>query len=116
MLRVLLLLLNTTGVPRLTYRLMLDRRVPLRLKLILPAALAYVISPIDLLPHILPGIDDLVVSVVALATFLLKAPRDVVIEHIRGSRGRPPPNGRQSPTVIEGSYHVVEEDDKAGKA
>ncbi len=116
MLRVLLLLLNMTGVPRLTYRLMLDRRVPLRLKLIVPAALAYVISPIDLFPHILPGIDDLIVSIVALGTFLAKAPRDVLIEHIRGGRERPTEDGRPTNTVIEGSYRIVEDDDKARKA
>ena len=43
MLRGLFYLLSMTGIPRLIFRLMLDRRVPLRLKLLLPAAIAYII-------------------------------------------------------------------------
>ena len=71
-----------TGVPRLVFRLLLDGRVPLRLKLILPAALAYLISPFDVLPDlIVPGlghVDDLLVILAALGLFLGMAPREVV--------------------------------------
>ena len=85
MIRGVLLLLNMTGVPRLTYRLMLDGRVPLRLKLILPAALVYLISRIDIIPDSVPvigRIDDVVVILVSLAVFLGLAPRDIVLEHL----------------------------------
>ena len=114
------MLLNMTGVPRLVLGLMADRRVPLGLKLILPAALAYIISPIDLVPDMLPvlfpvlgRIDDVLVAVLSLALFLSMAPKEVVWEHLHGGKGRSPQSGASEPgTVIEGSYRVVDEDEK----
>jgi uncharacterized membrane protein YkvA (DUF1232 family) len=99
-----------TGVPRLVFRLMLDPRVPLRLKLVLPAAAVYVISPFG---YAFGRIDDVLVIVVSLIIFLLLVPRDVVAEHLRGqgaggSDGRARrPDGK----VIEGSYRVVDDDE-----
>ena len=116
MLRGLFALLNMTGVPRLVFRLMLDRRVPLRLKLILPAALVYLAVPVDLLPDIIPvagRIDDLFVIIGALVIFLGLAPREVVAEHARG--GGQGAGGEQAAKpdekVIEGEYRLVDEDE-----
>ena len=120
LLRALLSLLNLTGIPRLVFRLVLDRRVPLRLKLLLLAAVAYIISPIDLVPDILlplGRIDDIVVALLAIALFLALAPRDVVMEHVRGRRGSPGPNRRSEQeipgeTVSEVVYGLMSEADK----
>ena len=118
MLRGALLLLNMTGVPRLVMRLMLDRRVPLKLKLILPAAILYFISPLDLVPDILPAlgrIDDVLVLVIALVMFLGMAPRDVVAEHLRNGRagtGTQSKADRPDQTIIEGEYRLLDEDDE----
>lgn len=118
MLRGVLLLLNLTGVPRLVTRLMMDRRVPLRLKLILPAALVYLISPVDVLPDIVPvlgRVDDVLVLLISLAMFLGMAPKDIVMEHMRNPRRGGDPPGRSSKsdqTVIEGEYHVVDDGDE----
>jgi uncharacterized membrane protein YkvA (DUF1232 family) len=107
-----------TGIPRLVVRLMLDRRVPLRHKLILPAAAIYLISPFDLIPDIVPALgrlDDVLVVLVSLAMFLLMAPRDVVLEHIR-NRGGPGEGGgdaeeRPKSKVIEGKYRIEDDDE-----
>jgi uncharacterized membrane protein YkvA (DUF1232 family) len=111
--------LGFTGVLRLVIRLTMDRRVPLGLKLIIPLAIVYVISPIDLVPDFAPfalgRIDDLVVALLAVAMFLALAPRDVVLEHIRGRRqgGDAEDDARRSKeNVIEGSYRYVDEDKK----
>ena len=40
--------LSLTGVLRLVLRLLFDRRVPFGLKMVLPLAILYVISPVDL--------------------------------------------------------------------
>ena len=109
-------LLGLTGILRLVTKLMLDRRVPLRLKLIIPAALVYLVSPIDTLPDLVPllgHVDDLIVTVVALALFLALAPRDVVLEHFRGRRGGEPVDTgarKDRENVIEGQYRYVEDD------
>ena len=113
--RALLLLLNMTGVPRLTYRLMLDGRVPLRLKLILPASLVYLISRIDFIPDVVPiigRIDDVVVILVSLAVFLAMAPRDVVLEHLGRGKAQGRTSEPKSPEgkVIDGSYRIVDDE------
>ena len=111
MLRALLLIANMTGVPRLVFRLMLDPRVPLRVKLVLPVAAVYLISPFG---YALGRIDDALVILLALAIFIVLVPRDVVAEHLRGpgtgrSEGR---NRRPDGKVIEGSYRVVDDADE----
>ena len=113
MLRGVLYLLNMTGVPRLVIRLMMDRRVPLRVKLILPAALVYLIWPADLVPDIVPilgRVDDVLVIFLSRALFLGTAPREIVMEHIRGPRSGDTPKKKRGP-VIEGEYQVLDEDE-----
>ena len=110
-------LLSFTKIPRLVFGLMMDRRVPMRLKLLLPAAVAYIILPIDLLPDLIPAlgrIDDLLVALLAVGIFLALAPRDVVSEHLRGSAspgGSARDNGRgPKEKVIEGKYRIPDDD------
>ena len=115
----ILRLLMLTRIPGLVFRLMLDRRVPMRLKLIIPAAVLYLVSPIDLLPDIFPLLghtDDLVVIILALASFLLMTPRNVLNEYLTG---RPADLSADSGTrdsrgnVIEGEYRHVEKEDES---
>jgi uncharacterized membrane protein YkvA (DUF1232 family) len=70
---------------RLSWALLLDNRVPLRLKAIPLTAIAYVLSPIDLVPDVIPvlgQLDDLGVLMAALTTFNNLAPADVTAEHM----------------------------------
>ena len=115
MARFALMLLNMTGIPRLVFRLMLDRRVPIRTKLIPVVALIYLVSPFDIVHDMIPAlgrIDDLLAIVLGILLFLVTAPYDVVVEHIRG---RPPddedPDGQsgKNGAVIDGRYRYVDE-------
>ena len=114
LLRGIRLLMSMRVLPRLVGRLMLDPRVPLRLKLILPAAIIYLISPWDVVPDMLPVLgrmDDVLVLVVSLAMFLSMAPKDTVADLMRkigvgGGSGGP---SRSDRTVIEGEYRVVDD-------
>jgi uncharacterized membrane protein YkvA (DUF1232 family) len=67
----------------------MDARVPRRQKLYLVAALAYVMSPIDLLPRRLFGplgyLDDVIVLVVALNILLNETDPEVVQENWSGT-------------------------------
>jgi uncharacterized membrane protein YkvA (DUF1232 family) len=68
---------------RLLVELMLDRRVPGSRKVLLGIAVAYVVSPIDLVPDFIPVIsrlDDLAAMVIALDLLLEGVPREVLIE------------------------------------
>ncbi len=75
---------------RLSWALLRDRRVPVALKSIPLVALVYVVSPVDLIPDVIPilgQLDDLGVLMMALTTFNRMAPPDVVEEHMARLRG-----------------------------
>ena len=111
MIRVLFSLLTMTGIPRLIMRLMMDSRVPFRLKLLIPAAIVYTIVPYDLDFLGLWGrIDDVLVLIISGLLFILLAPRDVLME----VSGRPgDAEGRYKPkdgtTVIDGEYRKLDD-------
>ncbi len=74
---------------RLSWALLKDSRVPLTLKAIPLAALVYTLSPIDLIPDVIPilgQLDDLGVLMAALTTFNRLAPPDIVEEHTQRLR------------------------------
>lgn len=77
---------------RLAWRLFLDRRVPLWTKIVPPAALAYVLLPIDILSDIPPmglnQLDDLAVVFLGVKLFIELAPPDVVREHLEALGAR----------------------------
>ena len=108
----LLMMLARSGIGRLILRLMLDRRVPIWSKLIIPGGLVYILSPIDFLPDIIPilgWLDDIIAIVVTLTLFLLSIPSNILREHLSGGRA---PSTKQDDNVIDGSARVVDEDEK----
>ena len=111
MIRLLLTMLSMTGIPRLIMRLMMDSRVPFRLKLLIPAAIVYLILPFDLdFLGLLGRIDDLLVLLGSGLLFILLAPRDVLME----MSGRPgEAEGRYKPkdgtTVIDGESRRLDD-------
>ena len=114
LMRGLFMLFRARGALRLAARLMFDRRVPFGLKMIVPAAVVYLISPIDLIPDAVPilgRIDDVLVLLVALGAFLGLAPRDVVAEHTGGPKAAD--RSEKKAHVIEGSYHVVDDGEES---
>jgi uncharacterized membrane protein YkvA (DUF1232 family) len=67
--------------------LMHDPRVPRRSKLLLGFAIAWFVSPIDLIPEFVPVIgplDDAVVAALVLRAVLRRTGREVATEHWRG--------------------------------
>jgi uncharacterized membrane protein YkvA (DUF1232 family) len=68
---------------RLIAELAVDGRVPWSRKAILGIAVAYVMSPIDLIPDFIPFIsrvDDVMVTIIAIDLFLEGVPRELMIE------------------------------------
>lgn len=87
---------------RLILRLLTDGRVPIWPKLIIPATIAYVISPIDLLSDPMLGlgqVDDIAVFLIGLKLFVELCPSHIVQEHLEDLS-----------SVIEGSYRVVKDE------
>jgi uncharacterized membrane protein YkvA (DUF1232 family) len=71
---------------QLTFALLADSRVPLHTKAIPGLAVAYVLSPINLVPHFVPvlgQLDELAVLIMGVAAFKQLAPPAVLAEHQR---------------------------------
>jgi len=79
------------AIPNLTklgYRLMRDPRVPVKQKAFLGAALAYMVSPVDIIPDFIPflgRVDDLVILAFALNAMFDAAGEALVHEHWDGT-------------------------------
>lgn len=74
---------------KLLGRLMKDPRVPRRTKIVLAAALGYIVSPVDVIPDFIPGIgmaDDLLLLAFAVNHLVHVAGEEVVLEHWDGPR------------------------------
>jgi uncharacterized membrane protein YkvA (DUF1232 family) len=72
---------------KLLYRLFKDQRVPLAEKAFLTGAIVYVISPLDLIPDVLPFIgqvDDLYLIALTMLRLLGRAPVEALDEHWEG--------------------------------
>lgn len=111
---------------RLAWKLFSDARVPVVLKAIPFIALAYVLSPIDLIPDFLLGLgwlDDGSLLMLALVLFINLAPRDVVDEHLHALRFGEPMRVRRDkegmvidvkaePAEDDGDYEAVEDSEE----
>ena len=95
---------------KLFWRLLLDRRVSILLKLIPLAALIYGISPLD---WFIPVIDDLVIACLAVYLFVELCPPEIASEHQRAIENVLAGEWRDAPEekpiadedIIEGEFH-----------
>ena len=72
---------------RLLGGLLLDRRVSALDKALVAGAIAYVVSPIDLIPDFIPflgEVDDVFVLMASLDRLVTHAGQDVLVDHWRG--------------------------------
>jgi uncharacterized membrane protein YkvA (DUF1232 family) len=70
---------------KLYWRLLWDARVSIWPKALMVLSLLYVLSPVDIIPDVIPFIgevDDLVVVIAACRLFMYMCPREVVQEHV----------------------------------
>ena len=80
-------LLLAPRLVKLLWRLTRDPRVPARAKATLVILGAYLVSPIDLIPDVIPGLgqlDDLFIAAFALDQILNRVPDEVVLDHWDG--------------------------------
>lgn len=88
-LRTAKIVLQLPTYARLVWGLARDARTPVGLKLLLGAALTYVIAPVDLVPDVVPILgqaDDLTVLLLVLDLFINNAPSAVREEHLARAR------------------------------
>jgi uncharacterized membrane protein YkvA (DUF1232 family) len=81
------LLTELPSILKLLFRLMTDRRVPVRDKALFALVAAYVISPLDLIPDfggLLGMVDDLYLVGLSLGRLIAGAGEDILLEHWDG--------------------------------
>ena len=73
---------------RLLYYVLTDSRIPLRVKGIILAALVYLVSPLDLMPDLVPllGFTDDFAAIMAVVTLVGKHVTSDIEEKARGRR------------------------------
>ena len=99
---------------RLVWRLLNDSRVPLLPKLVIPATLIYVFSPVDLIPDVILGLgqlDDLGVFALGITMFIGLCPDDIVEEHRRAIAAVGGSKPSADDQVIDGAYREVRDED-----
>lgn len=75
---------------RLLLGMIADSRVSLFDRLLVVASVVYVISPLDLIPDVIPllgQVDDLVLVITAVSRLFDRAARDVIASHWKGPAG-----------------------------
>jgi len=71
---------------RLAWRLLRDRRMPVLVKAVIPALVAYLLMPLDIIPDFIPvlgQLDDLLLIGLAVGVIFRFTPVELLEEHIR---------------------------------
>ena len=109
---LIILEINMNRLPTLFLRLMLDKRVPLKLKILPVIAGVYLLLPWDFIPDLMPligWIDDIVVVILSIGIFFVFGPLSILTRNIGQNHdldNEQPVNGK----VVEGKYRVVDDD------
>ena len=77
---------------RLALRLLRDSRVPLHAKVVPILAVLYMLSPLDFVPDLIPGLgqlDDVAILAAGLQLFIKLCPDEIVDEHEAELNRRP---------------------------
>ena len=97
---------------RLVWKLIFDSRVPMVLRALVPLAILYAISPLDLIRDRIPVVgrfDDLIVLGFAVLFLVKLAPQHVLDEY----SGRPPasdrPEDKDPSKVVDGSSKLIDD-------
>jgi uncharacterized membrane protein YkvA (DUF1232 family) len=96
--------------------------VPFWTKLIPPAVLVYLFSPLDFIPDTLPVItqlDDLAIFLIGMKLFIELAPTEIVRQHLaelgaRIQEWRVNDGKEEPPQMVEGEFEVMEIEEGEG--
>ena len=98
---------------RLVWRLTFDKRVSIFLRMLVPLALIYVISPYDILRDRIPILgrfDDLIIMGLALLFLTKLAPPNIVDEHLDRVTQSERPEDKDPDKVVDGSSRLIDDE------
>lgn len=97
---------------KLVWRLTFDKRVPIFLRLLLPVAILYAISPLDLIKDSVPVLgrfDDLIFIALALLLLIKLSPKEVVDEHNGVIPPSDRPEDKDPDKVVDGTGRIIDD-------
>ena len=97
----------------LVWRLTFDKRVTIFLRMLVPLAIVYVISPVDLLRDRVPIIgrfDDLIVFGLALLFLTKLASPAIVDEHMGVEPKSDRPEDKDPESVVDGTSRLIDDE------
>ena len=89
---------------------MLDRRIPIKYKLLPALGLAYVILPFDIVPDMLPFLgflDDIIILVGSIIIFMIFGPLRKLSDTMKNSQAKE--NRQKETDIVEGKYRIIDE-------
>ena len=98
---------------RLVWRLTFDKRVSIFLRALVPLAILYALSPLDLIPDrvpILGRFDDLLILGLALLILIKGARPDIVDEHLDRVPASDRPEEKDPEKVVDGSSRLIDDE------
>jgi uncharacterized membrane protein YkvA (DUF1232 family) len=96
---------------RLVWKLTWDKRVPIVLRALVPLAIIYALSPLDLIRDRIPIIgrfDDVIVLGLAVLLLVKLAPQRVVDEHEGKPTASDRPEDQDPSNVVDGSSKLID--------
>ena len=97
-------------LPIIFLKLMLDRRIPIKYKLLPALGLAYVILPFDIVPDMLPFLgflDDIIILVGSIIIFMIFGPLKKLSDTMKNSQSKE--NRQKETDIVEGKYRIIDE-------
>jgi uncharacterized membrane protein YkvA (DUF1232 family) len=97
-------------LPIIFLKLMLDRKIPIKYKLLPALGLAYVILPFDIVPDMLPilgFLDDIIILVGTIIIFMIFGPLRKLSDTMKNSKTKE--NRQKETDIVEGEYRIIDE-------
>jgi len=107
--------LHMGKLPIFFFKLLLDRRIPLKYKLLPALGVTYAILPFDIIPDMFPifgVIDDILILATSIILFMIFGP----IQKLTNSFKDTDTHQKQSDSenIVEGEYRIIEQNDAKG--
>ena len=101
-------------LPILFFKLLLDRRIPFKYKLLPALGVAYAILPFDIIPdmfRIFGVVDDILILAASVILFMIFGPIQKLTDSLKNTNNQHEQNNKEN--IVEGEYRIINENKDA---
>ena len=101
-------------LPILFLKLLLDRRIPFKYKLLPALGVAYAILPFDIIPDMFPifgVVDDILILAASVILFMIFGPIQKLTDSLKNTNNQHEQNNKEN--IVEGEYRIINENKDA---